>query len=67
MQNQHVLCPPIPYEFNTEKNFLYDLIYNPEETEFLKRGKQRGALVKNGLEMLHLQAEKAWQIWQGIA
>ena len=39
----------------------------PEETEFLKRGKQRGALVKNGLEMLHLQAEKAWQIWQGIA
>lgn len=67
MQSQDVFCPPIPYEFITEKNFLYDLIYNPEETEFLKRGKQRGALVKNGLEMLHLQAEKAWQIWQGTA
>jgi shikimate dehydrogenase len=42
---------------------LYDLVYNPAETEFLKRGKARGASIKNGLEMLHLQAEKSWEIW----
>jgi shikimate dehydrogenase len=42
---------------------LFDLIYNPEETMFLQKGKARNALVKNGLEMLHLQAEKSWAIW----
>jgi shikimate dehydrogenase len=42
---------------------LYDLIYNPEETLFLKEGKLRGAQTKNGLEMLYLQAEKSWEIW----
>jgi shikimate dehydrogenase len=42
---------------------VYDLVYNPAETEFLKRAKQKGATIKNGLEMLHIQAEKAWQIW----
>jgi shikimate dehydrogenase len=42
---------------------VYDLVYNPAETEFLKRAKQKGAAIKNGLEMLHIQAEKAWQIW----
>lgn len=56
--------PPIPYEFLTERHYLYDLIYNPAETEFLKRGKERGAKIQNGLEMLHLQAEKSWQIWK---
>jgi shikimate dehydrogenase len=56
-------CPDIPYEFLTDKHLLYDLIYNPVETEFLKRGKAQGATTKNGLEMLHLQAEKAWEIW----
>ncbi|WP_423146502.1 shikimate dehydrogenase family protein [Rubrolithibacter danxiaensis] len=56
-------CPDIPYEYITAKHLLYDLIYNPVETEFLKRGKERGAAVKNGMEMLHLQAEKAWEIW----
>lgn len=55
--------PNIPYEFLTDKHFLYDLVYNPEETLFIKKGKERGAQTKNGLEMLYLQAEKAWQIW----
>lgn len=56
-------CPDIPYEYLTPRHFLYDLVYNPDETVFLKRGKEHGAMVKNGLEMLHLQAEKAWEIW----
>jgi len=56
-------CPDIPYNLLTERHLLYDLIYNPAETEFMKRGKEKGATVKNGEEMLHLQAEKAWEIW----
>ncbi|MFI5164602.1 MAG: shikimate dehydrogenase family protein [Bacteroidia bacterium] len=56
-------CPDIPYEFLSEKHLLYDLTYNPEESLFLKKGKEKGAQIKNGLEMLHLQAEKAWEIW----
>ena len=56
-------CPDIPYEFLTEKHFLFDLIYNPSETKFLKQGKKQGAVIKNGLEMLVLQAEKSWEIW----
>ena len=56
-------CVDIPYEFIGEKHLLYDLVYNPAETEFLKRGKANGATIKNGEEMLHLQAEKAWEIW----
>ncbi|HEU4496990.1 MAG TPA: shikimate dehydrogenase [Flavobacterium sp.] len=55
--------PPIPYEFFTEKHIAYDLVYNPEESVFLKKAKKRGAAVKNGYEMLVLQAEKAWKIW----
>jgi shikimate dehydrogenase len=57
--------PDIPYGFITDKHLLYDLIYNPEETQFLKEGKKRGAQTKNGLEMLYLQAEKSWKIWNG--
>lgn len=56
-------CPNIPYEFITDKHLLYDLIYNPEETRFLQLGKEHEATTKNGLEMLELQAEKAWRIW----
>ena len=56
-------CPNLPYENLTNQHFLYDLVYNPTETVFLQKGKQQGAIIKNGLEMLHLQAEKAWQIW----
>ena len=55
--------PPIPYEYITDQHLLYDLIYNPEETVFLKKGKEKGAVIKNGYEMLVLQAEKAWEIW----
>jgi len=55
--------PEIPYEFITGQHLLYDLVYNPAETEFLKRGREKGAGTKNGLEMLELQAEKSWEIW----
>ncbi|GAA4023145.1 shikimate dehydrogenase [Flavobacterium cheonhonense] len=55
--------PPIPFEFFTHKHIAFDLIYNPEETLFLKKAKQQGAITKNGYEMLVLQAEKAWKIW----
>lgn len=55
--------PPIPYAFFTEKHIAYDLIYNPEETQFLKKAKKKGAVIKNGKEMLIFQAEKAWKIW----
>lgn len=56
-------CPDIPYECIGNRHLLYDLVYNPEETEFLRRGKANGATIKNGLEMLELQAERNWEIW----
>ena len=56
-------CPDIPYEWLTPNHLLYDLLYNPDETLFMRRGKERGAVVKNGLEMLLLQAFAAWEIW----
>lgn len=56
-------CPDIPYEGINEKHILYDLIYNPLETKFLKLGKERMATTINGLKMLELQAEKSWSIW----
>lgn len=56
-------CPEIPYDFFTEKHIAYDLIYNPAETQFLKNAKAKGAQIKNGLDMLIFQAEKAWEIW----
>jgi len=56
-------CPALPYHALTRNHYLYDLVYNPKETLFLKKGKEKGCLTKNGLEMLHLQAEKAWEIW----
>ena len=57
-------CPDIPYDALTPKHLLYDLLYNPDETLFMKKGKEHGAVVKNGLEMLLLQAFAAWEIWQ---
>ncbi len=57
-------CPDIPYRFLTHEHLLYDLIYNPSETLFLKKGKAQGATVKNGAEMLELQALAAWEIWR---
>jgi shikimate dehydrogenase len=56
-------APAIPYQFLTEAHYLYDLVYNPEITQFMQNGLAKGAKVKNGLEMLQLQAEEAWQIW----
>jgi shikimate dehydrogenase len=58
--------PLIPYEKISDKHVLFDLIYNPTETLFLRKGKQQGARVCNGLQMLHLQADKAWSIWNSI-
>lgn len=57
-------APPLPYHAVNEKHILYDLVYNPQETLFLKYGKQAGATTINGLDMLHLQAEKAWEIFR---
>lgn len=57
-------CPNIPYNGITNHHILFDLIYNPEETTFLKLGKEKGATIKNGLRMLELQAEKSWSIWK---
>lgn len=56
-------CPDIPYQLLTGRHLLYDLVYNPQETLFLKRGAEHGAAVKNGLEMLHLQALASWRFW----
>lgn len=56
-------CPNIPYECLTPNHLLYDLLYNPGVTLFMKKGEERGAETKNGLEMLLLQAFAAWEIW----
>jgi len=56
--------PDFPYQFLSAKHLLYDLIYNPDETAFLKMGKAKGATICNGMEMLVHQAEKAWEIWK---
>ncbi len=56
-------CPDIPYELLTSNHLLYDLLYNPNVTLFMKKGEERGAVTKNGLEMLLLQAFAAWEIW----
>tara|TARA_B100000214_G_scaffold59065_1_gene38341 strand:+ start:476 stop:1216 length:741 start_codon:yes stop_codon:yes gene_type:complete len=57
------LLPNIPYSLITKNYYLYDLVYNPETTRFLEKGKRKGAKIKNGLEMLHLQAELSWNYW----
>lgn len=58
-------CPDIPYDLLNENDLLFDLVYNPAETLFLRRGKEKGCQTKNGLQMLQLQAERSWQIWNG--
>ena len=55
--------PPIDYDLITPQHYIYDLIYNPARTMFIQKADMRGATVKNGLEMLQIQAEKAWAIW----
>ncbi|MBP3838768.1 MAG: shikimate dehydrogenase [Prevotella sp.] len=56
-------CPRLPYHAMDSHTLLYDLLYNPDETMFMKKGKQYGAMVKNGLEMLLLQAFASWEFW----
>ncbi len=55
--------PKIPYQYLNANHILFDLIYNPQKTKFLEKGLKKGAVVKNGLEMLKFQAEKSWEIW----
>lgn len=55
--------PDIPYQYLTDKHIAYDLVYNPEETYFLKQVAEKGGKTKNGLDMLHLQAIRSWEIW----
>lgn len=56
-------APDIPYNFLGKENILFDLVYNPKETAFLKHGKRAGCKTRGGIEMLHIQAEEAWKIW----
>ncbi|RHM40564.1 shikimate dehydrogenase family protein [Butyricimonas virosa] len=56
-------CPDIPYHLLSSNHYLFDLIYNPEITEFMHRGEQQGARIKNGLQMLYLQADYSWKLW----
>jgi shikimate dehydrogenase len=56
-------CPPLPYEWLTPGHYLFDLIYNPPVTEFLRKGELAGARTKNGADMLKIQADASWEIW----
>lgn len=56
-------CPPLPYELLTPRHYLFDLVYNPAKTLFLQKGEAQGAVIKNGADMLVLQAEESWRIW----
>ena len=56
-------CPPLPYQALTDRHLLYDLVYNPLQTTFLRQGMHQGSTTKNGLEMLHLQAHASWHFW----
>ncbi|ACY40172.1 shikimate dehydrogenase [Blattabacterium sp. (Blattella germanica) str. Bge] len=57
------LCPSLPYQYISSEHYFYDLVYNPNKSLFLKEAEKKGALIKNGLEMLYLQAEESWKIW----
>jgi len=56
-------CPPLPYQLLTSSHFLFDLIYNPAKTLFLQKGEEQGAAIQNGSDMLVIQAEESWKIW----
>lgn len=56
-------APPIPFEGLNESHYLFDLVYNPEKTLFLQKGEEKGAAIKNGQDMLIIQAEESWKIW----
>lgn len=63
MHPQTDATPDLDYSLLSNEHFLYDLVYNPEVTQFLSKGLGQGAKIKNGIEMLYLQAEKSWEIW----
>jgi shikimate dehydrogenase len=56
-------CPALPYEFITPRHYLFDLVYNPSKTMFLQHGENKGAAIKNGYDMLEIQADESWAIW----
>ncbi|TXJ27678.1 MAG: shikimate dehydrogenase [Chitinophagaceae bacterium] len=56
-------APPIPYEALTPRHYLFDMVYNPDKTLFLKMGEEKGAAIKNGADMLKIQADESWEIW----
>ncbi len=58
-------CPPLPYHSLTPNHYLFDLVYNPAQTLFLRKGAEQGAVTKNGMDMLVIQAEESWRIWNG--
>lgn len=58
-------CPDLPYHLLTPQHFLFDLVYNPEITTFMKKGREQGAQTRNGYDMWLKQAEKSWEIWNG--
>ena len=60
-------CAPIPYEYLGDAHYLFDLVYNPEKTLFLEKGEAMGATIKNGADMLAIQAEASWRIWSGVS
>jgi len=66
MAPEEATFPPIPYELISTRHLLFDCVYNPEETLFLRKGKAQGATIRNGIEMLYGQAKAAWKIWNGI-
>jgi shikimate dehydrogenase len=59
-------APPIPYESITSSHYLFDLVYNPEKTLFLQKGEEHGAVTRNGYDMLLIQAEESWKIWNEL-
>lgn len=59
-------APGIPFQFITPKHYLFDVVYNPGKTKFLRMGEERGAIIQNGSEMLNIQAEESWKIWNGL-
>ena len=63
MQPHTDYYPSIPYLAITSRHYLYDLIYNPAKTLFLQKGEQQGAVIQNGAEMLKIQADESWKIW----
>ncbi len=58
--------PPLPYQALNDKHYLFDLVYNPGKTMFLQKGEEQGATIKNGQDMLLIQAEESWKIWNGL-